>query len=72
MIWVVRLAGVACGALGAETLGFLVFQRAGAALDLRGCADQWARSVFALDTLAMAAFAACAVLLAKVRAPDRS
>jgi hypothetical protein len=64
MIWVIRLAGLALTALGADALAFLVYQRAGAALDLRGCANLSAQSILTLDGLAMAALIAGGFLMA--------
>jgi hypothetical protein len=70
MIWIIRLAGLAMGAVGVDVLGFLVYQRAGAALDLRGCVNPSAQTILTLDGLAMAAFAVGGLLLARARFPS--
>ncbi len=63
MIWVMRLVGLALGAVGFDAIGFLVYQRVGAALDLPGCAAPSWQSIVVLDSGALVAFSAAGLLL---------
>ncbi len=70
MIWLMRVAGLALDAGGLGAIGFLVYRRLGAALDLPAfVAPSW-RDILAVDSGAMAAFAAGALLLLS-RSPSK-
>lgn len=63
MIWLARLASLALGAGGSAAIGFLVYQRMGAAVDLPGCISPSWSEILDLDGGAMAAFALAGLLL---------
>lgn len=71
MIGLARLASLALGAGGSAAIGFLVYQRMGAAVDLPGCISPSWREILDLDGGAMAAFALAGLLLLwRPRAPQ--
>ncbi len=62
MIWLMRLAGMALDVAGISAIGFLVYERMGAALDLPTCAPPSWQNVLAVDSGALTAFAASGLL----------
>jgi hypothetical protein len=67
MIWITRLAGLALAGVGADAIGSLVYQRMGAALDLRGCFNPSAQSIVLLDSAGIVALIGGFLLFARLR-----